>query len=221
MNGMIRLTASDGHVLDAYRAEPAGKPRGGIVLVEEIFGLNSHIRAVADGFAADGYLVVAPAMFDRTERGVQLPYTQEGIVRGRQLIAATPMDVAMKDAAAAVAAASAGGKVCIIGYCWGGLVAWVAAARVEGIACAVSYYGGGMQNNIDLEPRVPVLAHFGNRDHMIPMESVRRLMDRHAKQQIHVYEAEHGFNCDERASYDPVAAKLARQRTMEFLEHNL
>ncbi len=221
MGSMTSLTASDGHVLDAYVAEPAGKARGGIVVIEEIFGLNNHIRSVADGFAADGYLATAPAMFDRTERKVQLPYTQEGIVRGRQLITATPMAVAMLDAAAAVKAASRAGKVGIVGYCWGGLVAWVAAAKLEGLACAVSYYGGGIQNNLELEPRVPVLAHFGERDHMISIEDVRKLIARHPEQLVHTYAAEHGFNCDERAAHDPEAARLARQRTLEFFARHI
>jgi carboxymethylenebutenolidase len=153
MGKMIELTASDGHKLAAYRADPSGKPRGGIVVIQEIFGVNSHIKAVADGFAADGYLAIAPAMFDRVQKNFDVGYTPPDIEQGRALRAKITIDMAMMDAQAAVKEAAKAGKVGIVGYCWGGLVAWMASARVSGLSCAVPYYGGGILDNADIEPR--------------------------------------------------------------------
>jgi carboxymethylenebutenolidase len=221
MGKMIELTAADGHKLAAYRAEPAGKPRGGIVVIQEIFGVNSHIRQVADGFAADGYLAIAPAMFDRVQRNVDLGYTPEDIAAGRSLKEKITTDMAMKDAEAAVKAASGAGKVGIVGYCWGGFVAWMASAKVPGLACAVPYYGGGILDNAGIEPRVPVMGHFGDKDAHIPVDGVKKLAARHAKQQIFIYAADHGFNCDHRGSYNAPAAKQARERTLEFFRQHV
>jgi len=221
MGKMIELVASDGHKLAAYRAEPAGQPQGGIVVIQEIFGVNSHVRSIADGYAADGYLAIAPAMFDRVQRDVELGYTQSHIQAGMQLRAGVAIDDAMKDVKAAVDAAATAGKVGIVGYCWGGFVAWTASARVDGLACAVPYYGGGVTNAIDLQPKCPVLLHFGERDHMIPLEGVKKLAAAHPQQIVHIYPADHGFNCDQRASYDAPSAKLARERTLAFLKQHV
>jgi carboxymethylenebutenolidase len=218
MGKMIELTAADGHKLAAYRAEPSGKPRGGIVVIQEIFGVNSHIRSVADGFAAEGYLAIAPAMFDRVTRNVEIGYTPEDIAKGRELKAKVSMDDAMRDTSAAIGAAAEAGKVGIVGYCWGGLVVWMAAARVEGLAGAVSYYGGGVPDNIDMAPKCPVMLHFGERDHGIPVASVKTLAAAHPRQMVHIYPADHGFNCDQRGSYDAASASQARQRTLEFFK---
>ena len=212
----IQLTASDGHKLDAYRADPAGKPRGAIVVVQEIFGVNSHIRSVADGYAADGYVAIAPALFDRVKKNVEVGYTEPDVAAGRQLKAASPIEPALLDVAAAIKEASAAGKVGIVGYCWGGYVAWMAAAKLDGLACAVPYYGGGILENSDIEARCPVMAHFGERDQMIPVEGVKKLAANHAAQKIFIYAADHGFNCDQRGSWDAPAAKLARERTLDF-----
>ena len=212
----IQLTASDGHKLDAWRAVPKDKPCGAIVVVQEIFGVNSHIRAVADGFAADGYLAIAPALFDRVKKQVDLGYTPPDIAAGRELKAASPIEPALLDVAAAIKEASAAGKVGIVGYCWGGYVAWMAAAKLSDLACAVPYYGGGILENSDIEARCPVMAHFGERDQMIPVEGVKKLAANHAAQQIFIYAADHGFNCDQRGSWDAAAAKLARERTLDF-----
>jgi carboxymethylenebutenolidase len=220
-SGHIRLTATDGHELDAYRAQPARGARGGVVVIEEIFGVNDHIRQVVDSYAADGYLTIAPAMFDRTQRDVDLPYTQEGILQGRELIVKTPLETAMLDVGAAVAVAATAGKVGLIGYCWGGLMAWVASATLLNIACAVPYYGGGIVNHADLEPRVPVLAHFADHDSMIPLEGIRQLQARHPRQQIFMYAADHGFNCDQRPAFDVAAARQARERTLAFLREHV
>ena len=221
MGKMIELTAADGHKLAAYRAEPAGKPRGGIVVIQEIFGVNSHIKEVADGYAADGYLAIAPAMFDRVQRGFDVGYTPEEIAKGRELRPKISLDWAMKDAEAAVKAASSAGKVGIVGYCWGGFVAWMASARIPGLACAVPYYGGGILDNVDIEPKVPVMGHFGEKDSMIPVEGVKKLAEKHKKQQIFIYAADHGFNCDQRGSYNAAAAKQARERTLTFFRQHV
>ncbi|HKX37700.1 MAG TPA: dienelactone hydrolase family protein [Burkholderiales bacterium] len=221
MGKMIELTAADGHKLAAYRAEPAGKPRGGIVVIQEIFGVNSHVKSVADGYAADGYLAIAPAMFDRVQRGFDVGYTPEDIAKGRELRPKISVDWAMKDAEAAVKAAASAGKVGIVGYCWGGFVVWMASARIPGLACAVPYYGGGILDNADIEPKVPVMGHFGEKDSMIPVDGVKKLAEKHKKHQIFIYAADHGFNCDQRGSYNAAAAKQARERTLAFFRQHV
>jgi carboxymethylenebutenolidase len=218
---MIELTASDGHKLAAYRADPSGKPRGGIVVIQEIFGVNKHIQQVADGFAADGYLAIAPALFDRVQRNVDLGYTPEDIAKGREIRAKVPNDGALKDTEAAIKAVAGAGKVGIVGYCWGGLITWLAAGRLSGLACAVPYYGGGILDNAELEPKVPLMAHFGDRDQHIPVDGVKKLAERHKKHPIFIYSADHGFNCDHRGSYDAPAAKQARERTLGFFRQHV
>jgi carboxymethylenebutenolidase len=217
MGRMIELVAADGFRLAAYRADPAGTPRGVLVVVQEIFGVNSHIRSVCDGFAADGYVAVAPALFDRYERGIDLGYTPADIARGRDWKAKAGIDAALLDVAAARDAVASAGKAGIVGYCWGGYVAWMSAARVPGFACAIAYYGGGMLEAAGETPRCPVLAHFGERDSMIPADGVRKLAAAHPSAQVFLYAADHGFNCDQRGSYDAAASGLARRRTVDFL----
>ena len=221
MGKMIELTASDGHRLAAYRADPAGKPRGAIVVIQEIFGVNSHIKQVADGYAADGYVAIAPAMFDRVQKNVELGYTPEDIAKGREIRGKVTNDMALKDAEAAVKEAGKSGKVGIVGYCWGGLVTWLAAAKISGLAAAVPYYGGGILDNADLEPKVPLMGHFGDKDQHIPVEGVKKLAEKHRKHQIFIYSADHGFNCDHRGSYNEAAAKQARSRTLEFFRKHV
>jgi len=221
MGKMIELTASDGHKLAAYRAETAGKPRGAIVVIQEIFGVNSHIKSVADGYAADGYLAIAPAMFDRVQKGFDVGYTPPDIEKGREMRAKITLDMAMKDAQAAVNEAKKAGKVGIVGYCWGGLVAWMASAKVSGLSAAVPYYGGGILDNADIEPQVPVMGHFGEKDGMIPVEGVKKLAAKHSTHQIFIYAADHGFNCDQRGSFNAPAAKQARERTLEFFRKHV
>ncbi|MEO6743752.1 MAG: dienelactone hydrolase family protein [Caldimonas sp.] len=211
------LQAADGHRLAAYRAVPAGKPRGALVVVQEIFGVNSHVRAVADGYAADGWLAIAPAMFDRVERGIELGYAPADIERGRELKGGCSNDHALLDIAAAVDTVRSAGKVAVIGYCWGGTLAWLAACRQPGLAAAVSYYGGGVGELVDLTPRCPVLAHFGERDASIPLAVAEALRTAHPEVEIHIYPAGHGFNCDHRGSFDAASAKLARERSLAFL----
>ena len=217
MGTTIELTAADGHRFAAYRAEPAGTPRGALVVIQEIFGVNSHIRGVADGYAADGYLAIAPALFDRSERGLDIGYSQPEIERGRAIMQKVPMDDALKDVAAAIKNVASAGKTGIVGYCWGGTVSFVAAAKLDGLACAVSYYGGGVAANVAAQPKVPVMFHFGETDHAIPMDAVEKVRAAHSTQTFHIYPAGHGFNCDQRGSYHAESAKLARTRTLEFL----
>ncbi len=221
MGKMIELTGSDGHRLAAYRAEPPGEARGGVVVIQEIFGVNSHIKAVSDGFAADGYVAIAPAMFDRVERNVDLGYTPETVAAGRELRAKVATDDAMVDVAAAVAAAAPSGAVGIVGYCWGGFVVWMAAARVDGLSAAVSYYGGGVLENAGERPRWPTMLHFGDRDSISPPDKVEAFAAAHPTHPVHVYPADHGFNCDPRGSYDPPSAKLARERTLDFFRRHV
>jgi carboxymethylenebutenolidase len=217
MGSMIELVASDGFRLSAYRADPAGKPRGGLVVAQEIFGVNSHIRSVCDGYAADGYVAIAPALFDRYRRNVEIGYTPEDIAVGRDLKALAGTDAALLDIEAARAVAAGAGKVGIVGYCWGGFIAWAAADRLAGLGCAVPYYGGGMIEAIAMQPKCPVMMHFGELDAMIPVAGVERLRAAHPSAQVFLYPANHGFNCDQRGSYDAPSAAQARARTLEFL----
>jgi carboxymethylenebutenolidase len=221
MGTMVELTAADGFRLAAYRADPAGRPRGGLVVVQEIFGVNSHIRSVCDGYAADGYRVVAPALFDRHAKAVELGYAEQDIARGRELKAAAALDGALADVGAARDALAGAGAVGITGYCWGGYIAWMSAARLSGFACAVPYYGGGMLEAAGERPRCPVMCHFGENDLHIPVDGVKAFAAAHPGMPVHLYPAGHGFNCDQRGSYDAASARLARERTLAFLREHL
>jgi carboxymethylenebutenolidase len=218
--------AADGFVFPAYVAQPAGKPKGGIVVLQEIFGVNSHIRSIADGYAAEGYLAVAPSTFHRVKPGVELGYSPEDINAGSTLKAAVevlPAPGVMQDIQAAIGHAAPAGKVGIVGYCWGGLLTWRAACVLDGLAAAVPYYGGGMTTPDEIAriPKVPVLAHFGDQDHWIAITSVEAFRKAHVEVQVHVYHANHGFNCDQRAAYDATAAGQARERTLAFFGKHL
>jgi len=221
MGRWITLHPADGKEITAYRADPAGKPRGGLVVIQEIFGVNSHIRSVADGYAADGYLAIAPAVFDRQVPKVDLGYTPDDIARGRDLKGSASVEHALADIAAARDIAAEAGKVGVIGYCWGGYLAWMAAARVPKLAAAICYYGGGMTDAIGEKPQIPVLAHFGEKDSMIPVPGVKKLAEAHPAAKVHLYAADHGFNCDQRGSHDAAAAKTARERSLAFLREHI
>ena len=221
MGEHLTLSAGDGHTLDAYKAMPEGTPRGGLIVVQEIFGVNSHVRAVADGFAADGYVALAPAWFDRAERGVDLGYTADGMAKGRGIMSALDWDNTVRDVKAAAAELSGAGKVGLGGYCWGGSVAWVAAVRA-GLDCSVGYYGGRIIDFVGETPTCPVMLHFGDKDAAIPIDDVEKIKAAHPDVPVHRYaEAQHGFNCDERASWDADSAKLARERTLEFFREHI
>lgn len=227
MGHFIDLTAKDGFSFPAYVAEPAGTPKGAIVVIQEIFGVNSHIQSVADGYAAAGYLAVAPATFQRVKPGVDLGYTAESMAEGSALksaVEALPAPGVMQDLQAAVDYAAKAGKVGVVGYCYGGLLTWRAAEAVSGLAAAAPYYGGGMTGSseeVSRHPKVPVLAHFGSKDHYISLESVEAFKTAQPEVEVHVYEADHGFNCDQRGSYNAPAAQLAGERTRSFFAKHL
>jgi len=221
MGKSIEITARDGNRLSAYLAEPEGKARGGVVIVQEIFGVNSHIRSVADRYAAAGYLAVAPAMFDRVQRGYETGYTQEDIQAGVALMKQIDWDQATSDVAAAIDAVKHAGKVGVVGYCWGGAVAWASAARLNGIAAAVPYYGGAIPALINEKPKCPVMLHFGEKDASIPLEKAKEVAAAHPEATVFYYSAGHGFNCDQRGSYDPEASRVAFERTLEFLSKHV
>jgi len=221
MAGFIDLTSADGHTFKAYVAHPTGTPRGALIVAPEIFGINSHIRAVADGYAADGYLAIAPALFDRAQRGYETGYSQPEIQAGIAVMQKVAIDDAMKDITTCVAHGSSAGRVGIVGYCWGGTLAWVAAARVTGLACAVPYYGGGMPGFIGEAPKCPVMMQFGEQDTSPTLEQARAIAAAHPQHQAHFYPAGHGFNCDQRGAYDAASAQLARTRALAFFAQHL
>jgi carboxymethylenebutenolidase len=226
MGQFIDLKAADGQAIPAYVAQPAGKPKGAVVVIQEIFGVNSHIRSVADGYASQGYLAVAPSTFHRVKPNVELGYQQEDMAAGMALktaVEALPSPGVMQDIQAAIKHGSQAGKVGIVGYCYGGLLTWRAACELQGLSAAVPYYGGGVTtpDEIARKPKCPVMAHFGDQDHWIPLDSVEAFKKAHPEVEVHVYNANHGFNCDQRGSYNAEAATLARQRTLEFFAKHL
>ena len=222
MSEHVKLQASDGHELDAYVAHPEGEPIAGLVVVQEIFGVNPHIRSVADGYAKDGFLAVAPALFDRYQRGLELGYEGADMQKAMSLIPGLNLDHALKDTAAAIehARRQAGKKVGVIGYCFGGTIAWLAAAR-PGVDAAVGYYGGQIAKFADEHPKAPIMLHFGKLDQHIPKQSIDAVQAAHPQVPVFWYDAGHGFNCNDRASYNAEAAKLARERSLEFLKKHL
>jgi carboxymethylenebutenolidase len=221
MGRMIELTAGDGFKLAAYRADPAGGAVGGLVIIQEIFGVNHHIRAVADRFAALGYVALAPALFDRVERGVELGYDDAAIETGRALRSRVPLDDTLRDVAAAVAALAGSGRIGVIGYCWGGSLAFLSATRLAGIAGAVGYYGAMIAAHAGEMPKVPVMLHFGDHDPGIPMSDVEKVIATRPEVSVFIYPAGHGFSCDERGSFDPASHEAARRRTLAFLRQHI
>jgi carboxymethylenebutenolidase len=220
MGHMIELTAADGHTLAAYVAGPEDATHG-LVVVQEIFGVNHHMRNVCDAFAAEGYRVVAPALFDRTERGVELGYGEADRKRGIALRGEVPAKGTLADIEAA-AEALGSRTLGIVGYCWGGTVAWHGATRTQRFAAASGWYGGGIAATREETPHCPVQLHFGAEDHGIPLADVEAIRASQPGVEIYIYPgAGHGFGCDERDSFDPAAAKLAQTRTLEFLGRHL
>ena len=226
MGQFTQLKAADGQSIPAYVAEPQGPAKGGVVVIQEIFGVNAHIRSVADGYAAAGDLAVAPAIFHRVKPDVELGYSPDDMSAGMGLKAAVealPAPGVMQDIQAAIQYAARGGKVGIVGYCYGGLLAWRAAATLQGLSAAVPYYGGGTTtpDEIARKPKVPVMAHYGDKDKHISVESVRAFEKAHPEVEVHLYAADHGFNCDHRGSYNAGAAATARERTLDFFRKHL
>jgi len=218
----IELTASDGHKFAAYVAEPSGKAKGALIVVMEIFGVNSHIKGVADSYAAEGYLAIAPAFFDRVQRGLDVGYTPQDIEVARGLMQKMKFDDALKDAEAAKKHVASAGKTGILGYCWGGALSFKAACNIDALACAVAYYGGAIPSMIDEKPRCPVMFHWGETDASIPLDKAKEVAAAHKDQIHHFYPgAGHGFNCDQRGSYNAESAKVARERTLEFLRKHI
>ena len=221
--GQRQLTAADGFTFGAYEALPAGKPTGSVVVIQEIFGVNQHIRAVADGYAKAGYAAIAPQIFDRAERNVELGYTdqtefQKGIKLAFQDL---KMPQTLLDLQAAIDAVAVHGKVGVVGYCFGGLLTWLSACELKGVAAASAYYGGGTAKEAARVAKCPVIMHFGDRDMHIPLTDVETIRQAQPNIEIFIYQADHGFNCDERGSYDATSAGLAKERTLAFFAKHL
>ena len=219
MGEMIKLTADDGFTFSAYQAKPEGKPKGCVIVIQEIFGVNRHIRNDTDKFARHGYMAVAPAVFDRIQPGIELGYDKSTMEKGIALVTQLGLDNALRDVRATANYLLTFGPVGAVGYCWGGTVAWACATRL-GIP-AVGYYGGRTITLLHEKPQAPCMLHFGAKDHFIPLGDVAKLRYAHQSVPMHVYEADHGFNCDERPSYDKAAADLALQRTLDFFKQRL
>lgn len=217
MGTHITLTASDGFKLGAYRADAQGKPKGGLVVIQEIFGVNHHIRAVCDRFAALGYTSVAPALFDRYQPNFECGYTPPEIESARGYIQKADMGKMLADTQAAITSLQSVGKVGVVGYCLGGTIAFLAACRLSGLSCAIGYYGGMIAKDADEKPKVPTILHFGETDHSIPMSDVEIVKQKRPDVETFVYPAGHGFSCDERGSFHEASHKQALERTLGLL----
>jgi len=215
MSEFTTIMARDGHEFRSWLAPAPGRPRGAIVVLQEIFGVNSHIRAVADGYAKDGYVTIAPCLFDRVRRGIELGYTPADMQEGRGYVMQLKPEQILADLAAAIAVVKHAGRVGVVGYCWGGKISYVAACEL-GVACAVVYYGGSITQELQKTPKCPVMYHFGERDTHIPLSDVEKIKAVNPQGEFHLYPAGHGFNCEQRDSYDPASAALARTRTVAF-----
>lgn len=217
-----QIRSQDGFALGAYAATPEGGAKGALVVIQEIFGVNAHIRSVVDGYADAGYFAIAPQIFDRVERDIELGYEEADMARGIEIaFQKLDRDLALQDIQAAIEQASVHGKVGVVGYCFGGLLAWLSACELDGVSAVSSYYGGGVAGELDRSPRCPVIMHFGELDAHIPMSDVEKVRAAQPDVEIFVYPADHGFNCDHRGSYDQAAAELALSRTLAHFERYL
>jgi carboxymethylenebutenolidase len=217
----ISLQAADGHQLAAYRASPRMPSGRAIVILQEIFGVNAHIREVCDALARRGYLTIAPALFDRAERGVELGYDAEAVEKGRRLRAAIGWDATLMDVSAAVAAAGAAGRAAVLGYCWGGTLAFLSAAWLRGIACAIGYYGGQTVPFADERVQVPLLLHFGEFDPRTPPHDIDTIRRHNPQIEMHMFPADHGFNCDHRKEWHEPSARRALELSLAFLDRHM
>lgn len=217
----IELRAADGHSLGAYVCSPDGPPKAGLIVIQEVFGVNSHIQSVVRDYAEQGYLAVAPRFFDRIGNDIQLGYTQPDVDRGLACTRQLDWADTRLDIEAAFDFLSPDLPVAIVGYCWGGTTTWQAAAHVSGLRAVVCYYGGGIPAQSGLEPLCPVLLHWGENDPLIPLESSRAFIAQHPETESHFYPVGHGFNCDQRDSYDAESARIARERTLAFLARHV
>ena len=216
MSEFTTIMARDGHEFRAWLAAPPARPRGAIVVVQEIFGVNGHIRSVTDGYAKEGYVAIAPCLFDRVRRGIELGYSAPEMQEGRGYAQQLKPEQVLADLAAAIAVVKNSGRVGVVGYCWGGKIAYRAACNLS-IACAVVYYGGSITQELEKHPKCPVMYHFGARDAHIPISDVDKIKAADPRGEFFIYPADHGFNCDQRASFDPASAALARERSLAFL----
>lgn len=222
MGQTVTLTASDGFKLGGYRADPASPPKRAVVVIQEIFGVNSHIRNICDRLANEGYVAIAPAIFDRIEPDFQSGYSPDEVAVARKFVAAPDWPAMLRDTQAAIDAVESIGPVGIVGFCLGGSVAYAAATKLSGLSAAVGYYGGAVVRFADDKPAVPTQLHFGEKDSGIPLTDVETIKAKRPDVEVLVYPgAQHGFNCDERASYDKPSADLAWQRTLAFFAKNL
>lgn len=222
MGQTVTLTASDGFKLGGYRADPAGTPKGAIVVIQEIFGVNSHIRNICDRLAKEGYVAIAPAIFDRIEPNFESGYTPEEVAVARKFVAAPDWPAMLRDTQAAIDAVKSIGPVGIVGFCLGGSVAYAAATRLSGLGAAVGYYGGAIVRFADDKPAVPTQLHFGEKDTGIPLTDVETVRTKRPDVEVFIYPgAQHGFGCDEHASYDKPSSDLAWQRSLAFFGKNL
>jgi carboxymethylenebutenolidase len=216
----LQLLAADGNQLSAYVVKPEGTPRGAVVVVQEIFGVNSYVRRVAEQFAAAGYVAIAPALFDRLKKGVDLGYDAPGLQAGIELMMQATNEGAIADLNAAIDAVAHAGRVGMVGYCWGGRLTYLAGCRTN-IAAGVAYYGGGIPQLLSDTPRCPMLFHFGERDSHIPLSDVATIRHAFPSGTYHLYPAGHAFNCSERADFDAASAHLAFDRTIAFFRKHL
>jgi carboxymethylenebutenolidase len=215
---MIELTAADGHTFSAYRADPSQFPKGAVVVLQEVFGVTSHIRSVTDAFAAQGYLAIAPSLFDYVKKGVELGYDQAGVAEGAGLVQQLAKERTFGEIQAAIDAVKSAGKVAIVGYSWGGYLAYAAGNRVNGVACAVGYYGGGIADEYGEKRKIPTLLHFGENDALVPLPAMVQFRAYRPDVSVFSYPgAAHGFNCDQRDSYQEDAAQNALDRTLFFI----
>ena len=222
MGEKITLKSSDGHNFGAYRADPADSPIGAVVVIQEIFGVNSHIRSVSDRVAGLGYTAIAPQLFDRFERDFESGYSPDEIAHCRSFLTNVDWDAFLRDVDAARAAVAIPGKTGIVGFCMGGSVSFLAACRLGGFDAAIAYYGGRIVDFSDEPPKCPTQMHFGELDESIPMSAVDTIKSKRSDCDIYVYEgAQHGFHCDERGSYHPEAAKVAWARSTDWLARHL
>jgi carboxymethylenebutenolidase len=220
MGEFTTIMARDGHEFQAWLAGPPGRPRGALLVIQEIFGVNSHIRKVTEGFARDGYTAIAPSLFDRVRRGIELGYTAADMQEGVGYVKQLDPEATRRDLAAAIAVVKHSGRAAAVGYCWGGSLAYLAACELP-LACAVVYYGK-VASYLDRKPRCPVMYHYGTEDRSIPLADVERIRAAYPQAPVYSYEgAGHGFNNDQRDSYHPQAAALARTRTLEFFARHV
>jgi carboxymethylenebutenolidase len=220
MGEFTTLMARDGHEFNAWLAAPTGAARGAVVIAQEIFGVNRHIRAVADGYAAAGYVTIAPCLYDRVRRGIELGYSEPEVQQGRGYRLQIPTDKTLLDLTSSINVTKHAGRVAVVGYCWGGTLAYLAACELP-VACAVSYYGGQIKDHLAKSPRRPVMYHLGEQDLHIPVSDIEKIRTADPSGAFHLYPAGHAFNCEERSTYDAASAALARERSLQFLAANL